>query len=258
MYSPGAVLNKDGTGVTPAAKIMHDNVLGTLDPNWKRTEINRKFAVFADNCLTMYMPDPNDTSPMAHTATEELWFENATWLNVETRDMAKDERPRTDRCKWMYEDQKFGNTGSLQDMVLKDDDHYTWPAHFTNLAGKTLVITGRGAACTFNLRDLLVKLDSFMETTLSRRRDLASLIRISISIDEVMTDSELRAEDNKIYKRLPKHPGSDFMMSLIGRLQKIQLHTGGKAMIVSLNIHPHRPIGTLTMPTGSRNSVMFA
>ena len=85
----------------------------------------------------------------------------------------------------------------FQDMVLKDDDHATWPARLTSLAGKTLVITGRDATRTFNLRDLLVRLGSFVETALSRRRDLASLIIISISLDEVMTDSELRDDDTR-------------------------------------------------------------
>ena len=47
-----------------------------------------------------------------------------------------------------------------------------------------------------------------------------------------MTDSELRDEDNKIYKRLPKHLNSDFMMTLIGRLQKIQNYKVGKAFVV--------------------------
>ena len=117
-------------------------------------------------------------------------------------------------------------------MVLKDNDHDTWPAHLTNWPGKTLVITGRDATRTFDLRELLVRFDFFMETILSRRRDLASLIIILVSLDEVLTDSDLRAEDNKIYKRMPKHPNPDFMMTLIGRLQKIQTYKGGKAIAV--------------------------
>ena len=44
--------------------------------------------------------------------------------------------------------------------------------------------------------------------------DLASLIIISVSLDEVLTDSDLRAEDNKIYKRVPKHPNPEFMMTI--------------------------------------------
>ena len=135
--------------------------------------------------------------------------------------MATEEHPRTDGRKWIHKDHKFGNAGSLQDMALGDDDHDVWQAHLTNLAGKTLVITDRDATRTFNLRDLLVRLGSFMEATLSPRRDSASLIKISISLVEVMADSELRDEDNKIYRLLPKHPNSDFVMTLIGWLQKI-------------------------------------
>ena len=80
-------------------------------------------------------------------------------------DMATEELPRTDRSKRIHEDQKFGNTGSPQNMVLKDNDHDTWPAHLTTWPGKTLVITGRYATRTYDLRELLVRFDLFMETT---------------------------------------------------------------------------------------------
>ena len=71
-----------------------------------------------------------------------------------------------------------------------------------------------------------------MEIVLSRIRDLASLVMLFIFFDEVLTDYHLRAEDNNISKRIPKHPDPDFMPILIGRLQKIQILKGGKAIVV--------------------------
>ena len=152
--------------------------------------------------------------------------------------MAKDKFPNTDKSKCLHEDHKFKNTGSLDDMILRDNDHITWPAHLTTPVGKTLVITGRDAARTFDLREQLFRFYSFMDTTLSRRRDLACLVILSISPDEVLADSHLRAEDNNIYKRIPNHPDPDFMLTLIGRLQKIQTVKGGKAIVV----FPQHPI----------------
>ena len=67
------------------------------------------------------------------------------------------------------------NTGFLDDMIFHDDDHTTWPAHLTTQAGKTLVINGRHETRKLTLRELLLKLDSYMETALSRRRDLVNL-----------------------------------------------------------------------------------
>ena len=52
----------------------------------------------------MYMPDPNDPSLVAQFATEEFWSKHATWLNVESIDMATEELPRTYRSKLIHED----------------------------------------------------------------------------------------------------------------------------------------------------------
>ena len=113
----------NGAGATAEARAMHAGVLDTYDLNWRTTEANRKFTIVADNCLNMYLSDPCDPSPMAHTATEDFWFRNSSFLNVETRGIAKNEFPSTDGCKWLHEDHKFMNTGSLEDMILQDNDH---------------------------------------------------------------------------------------------------------------------------------------
>ena len=105
------MLSVNATGVTVEARALHQSVLDSHDLNWKKTEANRKFTVVADNCLTVYMSDPNDPYPLACTATKDFWFRNASWINVETRDMANNELPRTDGCKWIHEDHKFGNAG---------------------------------------------------------------------------------------------------------------------------------------------------
>ena len=120
---------------------------------------------------------------------------------------------------------------------------------------KTLVITGRDAARTFYLRGQLVRFDSFMETTLSRRRDSVSLAILLVSLDEVLTDLHLRAEDNKIYKRMPKHPDPHFVLTQIGRLQKILIFKGGKASVLFLKILFFSPTGILMMLPRSKNSV---
>ena len=73
-----------------------------------------------------------------------------------------------------------------------------------------------------------------------------------------MTDSELRDEDNKIYKRLPKHPNSDFMMTLIGRLQKIHIYKGGKAIVVFLQYPLSQTNWHPADATTTANSVIFA
>ena len=70
---------------------------------------------------------------------------------METRQIAKDEFPKTDNSKWLHEDHKFENRGSLDDMVLQDNAHIVWPAHMTTPIGKTLVITGRSEACKLTL-----------------------------------------------------------------------------------------------------------
>ena len=182
-FSPGAVLSMNGTGALSSDKAAYEISLSEKDSNWKRTEINRKFVILVDNCFPMYMSDPNDTSPMAQYATEEFWSKHATWLNVESTMMKQDKFPRTDRSKWIQEDRKFQNTGSPQDLVLNDVDHETKPSHLTTRQNNTLVITGRDAARTFELREQLVRCDSFMEVTLSRRRDLVSRVILSISLD---------------------------------------------------------------------------
>ena len=79
----------NGAGKTAEARALHARVLDTHDLNWKKTEANRKFTFVADDCLNMYISDPCDPSPVAHTATEDFWFQNSSFLNVETRDMAK-------------------------------------------------------------------------------------------------------------------------------------------------------------------------
>ena len=66
---------------------------------------------------------------------------------------------------------------------------------------------------------------------------MLSLVILSISLDEVLTDSHLRAEDNNIYKRIPKHPDPDFMLILIGRLQKIQTFKKEKEIVVFPQYH---------------------
>ena len=145
--------------------------------------------------------------------------------------MATDEYPKTDSTRWIHEDVKFKNRGSTDDTILQDTDHFTWPAHLSTPAGKTLVITGRNEERKFTLEELLHRLDSFIETTLSRRRALINLVIIAISLEEV-TAIFIDSDTNKIYKRLPKHPKPYFTMTLIGISQNIQLHQGGKAIIV--------------------------
>ena len=118
----------------------------------------------------MHFADPSDPSPVAQTATENFWFKHSPFLNVETRYMATAEYPQTDNSRWLHENLKIDNRGSLEDMVLQDTDHITWPAHLSTPVGKTLVITGRNEERKFTLEELLHRLDSFMETSLSRRR----------------------------------------------------------------------------------------
>ena len=120
-----------------------------------------------DNCFHMLISDPDDESPMAQYGTEEFWSKHASWLKVQATLMKQDKLLRTDRSKWIHEDRKLQNTGSPQDLVLNDDDHEAWPSHLTTWRSKTSVITGRDAAHTFNLRDQLIRLYSFMEATLA-------------------------------------------------------------------------------------------
>ena len=177
----------NGEGALPSDRARYETALMGKDPKWKLTEIHRKFVILLDNCFPMWMSDPDDESPMAKYATEEFWSKHSTWLNAVAITMKQDKLPRTDRSKWIREDRKFENTGSPRDLVLNDDDHETWPSHLTTWQSNTLVITGRDAAHTFNLRDQLIRFHYFMDITLSRRRDKVSLVIPSISIDDMLT-----------------------------------------------------------------------
>ena len=81
--------------------------------------------------------------------------------------MATDEYPKTDNTRWIHEDRKFENRGSIDDNILQDTDHFTWPARLSTPAGKTLLIAGRNEERKLTLEELLHRLDSFIETTLS-------------------------------------------------------------------------------------------
>ena len=81
------------------------------------------------------------------------------------------------------------------------------------------------------MEELPHRLDSFMEITLSRRRALINLVIIAISLEEVMAIF-LDSDTNKIYKRTPKHPKPDFILTILGRLQRIQFLQGGKTIMV--------------------------
>ena len=101
--------------------------------------------------------------------------------------------------KWIHEDRIFQNRNSTGDPVLQHDDCHTWASRLTSPAGKTMVINGRNEERQFTLDELLSRLDSYLETTMSRRRALISLVVIASSFEEVMALYP-DADTNQIYQ----------------------------------------------------------
>ena len=133
MFSPGALLSRNGHGALPSDTARYETALDDKDHTWKFIETSRKFVLLVDDCFPLWMSDPDDTSSMGD-ATEDFWARHGDRLNVEASLMKQDEHPWTDKGKFVHEDRVFGNTGSAQDPVLRDHDYTTLAITFDTLA----------------------------------------------------------------------------------------------------------------------------
>ena len=233
----GAVVSINGTGAAPEGRAQHAAVLDSQDLNWRKNEISQKCVVLVDNCFVMSFSDPGDHSPVAQTATEKWWFQHATPLNVEARFMS---RTGSGGAKWIQEDRRFQNKNSVHDPVLADGNCNTWASHLTSPVGKTLVITGRNEDRKFTLEELLNRLDSFIASTMSRRRALISLVVIVVSFEEIMAMCH-KSDTSRTWMRLPDNLKPDFILTLVGILQQIQRLQGGKAIVIFPDHHSNQP-----------------
>ena len=101
MFLPGASLSRDAS--LPSDKAKYETALDGKDPKWKLKETNQKFVLLVDNCLPMWMSDPDDASCM-EDATEYFWAKHGAKRNVEAFLIRQDKHPRTDKGQWIHED----------------------------------------------------------------------------------------------------------------------------------------------------------